>query len=91
MKKILVILVAMGIAMAFAGDPNTYVEQSFGDIDTLDPTQAYDSASGQVIENVYEGLYGYKGESITEYDPLLATSYEISSDGKTYTYHYVKA
>ncbi len=87
MKKIIVVLLAMGIALAFAGDPNTYVEQSFGDIDTLDPTQAYDSASGQVIENIYEGLYGYKGESVTEYDPLLATSYEISEDGMSYTYH----
>ncbi|MCA9835332.1 MAG: ABC transporter substrate-binding protein [Trueperaceae bacterium] len=86
MKKLLVLLAALGVCVAFAGDPNTYVEQSFGDVDTLDPVQAYDSASGQVIENVYEGLYGYKGDSVTEYEPRLATSYEESADGMTYTF-----
>ncbi len=86
MKKLVVLLAALGVCFAFAGDPNTYVEQSFGDVDTLDPVQAYDSASGQVIENVYEGLYGYKGDSVTEYEPRLATSYEESADGLTYTF-----
>lgn len=86
MKKLVVLLAAVGLCFAFAGDPNTYLEQSFGDVDTLDPVQAYDSASGQVIENVYEGLYGYKGDSVKDYEPQLATSYEMSEDGLTYTF-----
>lgn len=55
-------------------------------IDTLDPEGAYDTASGYVLENIYETLYGYKGESLTEYTPLLATSYSVSADKKEYTF-----
>ncbi len=83
MKKLLLLLAALGLSLGLA---QTYVEQSFANIDTLDPVQAYDSASGQIIENVYESLYGYVGESVTEYEPLLATSYEVSDDGLTYTF-----
>lgn len=83
MKKLLLLLAALGLSLGLA---QTYVYQSFGDVDTLDPVQAYDSASGQVIENVYEGLYGYKGDSVTEYEPRLATDYQVSDDGLTYTY-----
>ena len=84
MKKLITLLMALGATLALA--QGTYVEQSFGDVDTLDPVQAYDSASGQVIENVYEGLYGYEGESVTDYVPQLATDHEVSEDGMTHTY-----
>ncbi len=86
MKKLVTLLAVLGFAYAVA-QSNTYVEQAFGDVDTLDPVQAYDSASGQIIENVYEGLYGYLGDSVTEYEPRLATSYEVSDDGLTYTFN----
>ena len=88
MKKIVLLLVVLGLNLALAqSGPDTYVYQSFGEVDTLDPEGAYDTASGAVLENVYETLYGYAGESITEYEPRLATSYEISDDGLTYTYN----
>ena len=88
MKKFLLLFAVLGLTVALAqSGSTTYVEQAFGDVDTLDPVQAYDSASGQVIENVYEGLYGYQGDSVTEYEPRLATSYEVSDDGLTYTFH----
>ena len=54
--------------------------------DTLDPITSYDTASWTIIENVYETLYTYDGDSVTEHVPLLATSYEESEDGLTYTY-----
>jgi peptide/nickel transport system substrate-binding protein len=87
MKRLLamVLVLTFGVALAQTGS-DTFVYQSFGDVDTLDPAQAYDSASGQVIENVYEGLYGYAGDSVTEYKPLLAESYEASANGLTYTF-----
>ena len=65
---------------------DTYIEQGIADVDTLDPVQAYDTASGQIIENVYEKLYGYKGNSVTEYEPILATDYQVSDDNLTYTF-----
>lgn len=86
MKTLLSLVAAFSLSLGFAAGADTFVYQSFGDVDTLDPVQAYDSASGQVIENVYETLYGYAGESVTEYVPRLATSYEVSADGTSYTF-----
>ncbi|MEM7739109.1 MAG: ABC transporter substrate-binding protein, partial [Deinococcota bacterium] len=65
---------------------DTYVYMSFGEIDTLDPAEAYDTSSGTVLENVYETLYAYDGDSITDYVPSLAVDHSISADGLTYTY-----
>jgi len=89
MKKIFSSLMALLLlgSVALAQTPaDTYVYVTFGAIDTLDPEGSYDTSSWSVIENVYETLYSYAGDSITEYEPTLATSYEVSEDGMVYTY-----
>lgn len=74
-------------------DPTTFVYATIGDIDTLDPALAYDSASGEIIQNVYESLIFYKGEATNEYVPALATEIPtienggLSEDGLTWTWH----
>ena len=89
MKKLLPLLLGISFlfttALAQSG-PETYVYQTFTLYDTLDPITSYDTASWTIIENVYETLYSYDGDSVTEYVPVLATSYEESEDGLTYTY-----
>lgn len=89
MKKLLfAVALSLLAAAAFAAAPaDTYVYQTIGGIDTLDPLLAYDTASGEVLGNIYETLYSYAGESITEFEPALATSFEISDDELTYTFH----
>ncbi len=73
-------------------DPNTFVELTIGNVDTLDPALAYDTASGGIIMQVYDNLLMYKRDSITELVPQLATEVpslkngDISADGKTYTF-----
>jgi peptide/nickel transport system substrate-binding protein len=67
-------------------NPNTIVEASIGDAESLDPAWAYDVASGEVIFNVYETLVFPKKDSTTEFVPLLASKWDISPDGKTYTF-----
>ena len=54
------------------------------DIDSLNPYQVVSSASDQILLNVFEGLVmpGVDGTVV----PALAESYEISEDGKTYTF-----
>ncbi len=79
-------VLALGFALA-AVPKDTFVHMTFGKVDTLDPAQAYDTASNYIIENIYETLYGYKKNSVTEYEPRLATSYEIKDGGKTYVFH----
>ncbi len=90
MKRVLILLgVALMATMtlAFAQTAkDTLVEDEFGSIDTLDPAQAYDTSSSEVIQNVYQTLYAYKGASAKDFVPQLATAYKVSEDGKTYTF-----
>lgn len=78
---------------ADAADPSTFVYATIGDIDTFDPALAYDTASGEVIQNIYETLIFYKGESTDEFVPQLATEVPsmenggVSADGKTVTFN----
>lgn len=65
---------------------NTLVVQSSADIPTMDPGTTYDTSSGQVVENLYETLVTYKGNSLTELEPLLATEWTESEDGKEYRF-----
>ena len=61
---------------------------SIGDADTHDPADAYDSASGMIIENVYDTLYRYegRGDGGSHIVPRLATGHTVSADGLTYTF-----
>ncbi len=87
-KRLLMALGALGLGIAFAAVPsNTIVFMQGADIPTLDPEQAYDTSSGGVIENIYEPLVQYKGKSVSEVEPALATDWKISGDGKTYTFN----
>lgn len=66
---------------------DTLIEATIGGPESLDPAWAYDTASGEVIFNVYETLLFPKKESTTDFVPMLATSWDVSPDGKTYTFH----
>jgi peptide/nickel transport system substrate-binding protein len=69
-----------------AKNPDTMIEANIGEPESLDPAWAYDTASGEVIFNVYETLLFPKKESPTDFVPMLATKWDISQDGKTYTF-----
>jgi peptide/nickel transport system substrate-binding protein len=68
-------------------NPDTMIEATINGPESLDPSWAYDTASGDVIINVYETLVFPKKDSATDFVPMLATSWDISSDGMTYTFH----
>jgi peptide/nickel transport system substrate-binding protein len=83
---------APGEVKFVAPDPTTYTFVTFGDIDTMDPNLAYDTASAAPMLNVMEGLIFFNRENMTQYIPVLATEVPsvenggISADGKTYTF-----
>jgi peptide/nickel transport system substrate-binding protein len=54
---------------------------------TLDPALAYDTSSDEVIQNIYETLVFYDGTDAGSVVPQLASSYELSGDGLTWTFH----
>ena len=82
MKKALLVtgaLLTLSAAGALAAtDKNTLVEMTTYDIPTLDPALGYDISAGTVIEEVYETLLTYKGQSLSEFQPVLATSWRAS-------------
>lgn len=72
---------------------NTIVRATFGDASNLDPARSYDSASGEVLDQVYEKLIFYDRDSLTVFRPVLATNVPstddgtISADGREYRFH----
>ena len=86
-KTLLAGALALAAGAAFAAVPNnTLVIMHGSDYPTLDPGQTYDTGSGELVENIYETLVTYKGKSVSELEGLLATSWNVSGDGRTYTF-----
>jgi len=63
-------------------NPYELIIATVGEPDTVDPAWAYDTASLELIFNVYETLIFYDGENVDEFVPCLAT--EWSYDEETY-------
>jgi peptide/nickel transport system substrate-binding protein len=54
-------------------NPNDFIFETIGEIDSLDPAWIYDTASGMQVGLIYEQLIYYDGNSTSEFTPLLAT------------------
>jgi peptide/nickel transport system substrate-binding protein len=67
-------------------DPTTLVNAGIGEPETLDPALAYETAGGEVIQNVYETLVFFDGEATDKFVPQLAESWDVSADGTVYTF-----
>ncbi len=67
--------------------PATFVQVTIGEPETFDPALAYETAGGEIIQNVYEGLVFYNKDQASEFVPQLATDWTISDDGKVYTFN----
>jgi peptide/nickel transport system substrate-binding protein len=74
-------------------NPDTFIYQSAGDVESLDPAWEYDTtSSATILWNIYETLIFFRGQRTDLYDPMLATEVPsvpnggISADGKTYTF-----
>jgi peptide/nickel transport system substrate-binding protein len=69
-----------------SADSSTFVQVIFGEPETLDPALGYDTASNEIIQNVYEPLVFYDGIHTDRFVPMLAESWEISDDGRVYMF-----
>ncbi len=73
-------------------NPDTFTLAEIQDVSSLDPAFPYDASSQSLIQNVYETLIAYKGSSLTEYEPRIASRVPsrrnglISADGRTYRF-----
>lgn len=99
MKKRLLACVLAGLLAATAlvgcggGQTNTsnsggktFIFAQGADPRGLDPAFVDDGESAKVMCNIYEGLVAY-GDDNTDIQPSLAESWDISADGKEYTFH----
>lgn len=75
-----------GPARTGSPDPSTFVQAVFGEPETLDPALGYDTASNEIIQNIYEPLVFYDGIHTDRFVPMLAESWDVSENGITYTF-----
>src|SRR5699024_8489297 len=79
--------VAFGAADAQgdAASQHTLVIDMAADVETMDPAATMDNSTWKVTYPAYERLVAYKGAT-TELKPELAKSWEVSDDGKVWTF-----
>ena len=83
---------APAASAAASKDPTTWVEVTFGEPETLDPSLTYETSGGEILQNVLDNLVFFKKDSAVEFVPMIATEVPtaenggISADGKTYTF-----
>lgn len=90
MKKLVILFTALAMMVAApaiaAMKGGTLIFGRGGDSVGLDPAYETDGNSFMVCDNIFEALVAYADES-TALEPGLAKSWDIASDGKTYTFH----
>ncbi|MBI3564821.1 MAG: ABC transporter substrate-binding protein [Elusimicrobia bacterium] len=73
-------------------NPDTFTLAEISDVSSLDPAVPYDGASQSIIQNVYETVIGFKGSSLSEFEPRIAEKVPtlknglVSADGRTYRF-----
>jgi peptide/nickel transport system substrate-binding protein len=86
-------LLAAAIALplapgAFAATPadTLVVAQNIDDIVAIDPAQAYEFSSGELVTNVYDRLVQYDAEDTTVLAAALASEWEVDEANKSITF-----
>jgi len=88
MKNKILIILLLAMTLIFVVIGITYASETMifaisVDVDQLDPG---DTSFSQVVNNIFESLVKFKAGT-TNIEPCLATSWEISADGKEITFH----
>jgi peptide/nickel transport system substrate-binding protein len=58
-------------------NPGDFIQQTIGDVDSLDPAWGYDTASGEQVDYIYETLLKYDEEDTLNFVYVLATESQI--------------
>jgi len=74
-------------------NPDAFIMATIGEPQYLDPATCYDTAGGEILQNVYESLVWYEKTNVSYVGPLLCNATPtlanglISSDGLNYTFN----
>lgn len=63
------------------GRDETFILDTIGTVRSLDPAKAYDTASGLIIQNVYDRLLTYEGENTKNVVPMLLENMPTFNQG----------
>jgi len=97
------IMFASSFSVAFSANPPSRINQvivgTIGEPETVDPAWSYDTASAELIFNVYEPLIffpvdrslpreeqGIIPQNVADWESKLAWEWDVSPDGLTYTF-----
>ncbi|MCX7751054.1 MAG: ABC transporter substrate-binding protein, partial [Candidatus Bipolaricaulota bacterium] len=84
--KRLVCLAVLALGVAASGQV-LKIAFDAADLRTLDPHYASATMDRAVVDMVFNGLVRYKPGDITVFEPDLAERWEVSADGKTWTFY----
>lgn len=59
---------------------------SIDDVISLDPAEVFEFTASEVLGNAYQGLIGYNVKDVSEIFGVIAEKWEVSADGKTFTF-----
>jgi peptide/nickel transport system substrate-binding protein len=87
-RNLLLLLVAVLAitGVSIAQDEKVLVIGHAESTDSLDPARGYTQTTGFILKATYETLVTFPDENASEILPALATEWEISEDGLTYTF-----
>jgi peptide/nickel transport system substrate-binding protein len=74
-----------GGAIPYKND-GVFIQDTIGRVDSLDPCYCYDTASGEQIYYMYEGLLGYDGNHTDQFVGLMATNWTWNGNDTQVTF-----
>ena len=88
------LLCAGAATLAFAAAParaatpaHTFVmAKDIADVITMDPAEAFELTTGEIIANLYDRIMMFEPENLRELAGGVAESYAVSGDGRTITF-----
>ena len=91
MKKYLLIILSLlflGTGQLYAKTPENTLVMAYAidDVISLDPAEIFEFTAAELAANVYDRLIGYDIDDVRNIYGVIAESWEISNDGKTYTF-----
>src|ERR1700730_9162175 len=86
MRRIFTLACTALLTVGAARADTTLVVSMAADSPELDPEAVLNNTSGFVMATIYDGLIRYKPGTV-EVEPGLAQSWDVTSDGLSYTFH----
>jgi len=85
LRTLAVLVVVALLCAAAQASAQTFVFGGQGEPVQLDPAVITDGISSRITRQLYDGLVKYRGAT-TEVEPALAEKWEVSRDGKVWTF-----